>query len=258
MFGARLAQASEPVGVWVKVQAVQYEPNAAAPTRIRITGAAMLYDGNNTNLYVGYTAPARGALYYECPADQLATCIDEWKDIVANISEAPEVCVGIGHQSKPTGRLRPLGDVSAPADVYPIQLGVVHGFSPCQVLRDFLSGDAGVGAGGTGAGGDAGAGGAGGTASAGTGGASGTGGGAGVGAGGSPPGSGGSGSSSGGAGGKGSVADASTGTGGAPVAAAPRETESSGGCSVGTIRSGAASGIGLVLMTLLRLRRRRS
>src|SRR5262245_36328986 len=157
MFGARLAQASEPVGVWVKVQAVQYEPNAAAPTRIRITGAAMLYDGNSTNLYIGYTLPARGVLYYECPAGQSPTCVEEWADVVANIAEGPEVCVGIGHQSKPTGQLRPLGDESTTADVYPIQLGVVHGFSPCQVLRDYLSSDAGVGTGGTGAGGDAGA-----------------------------------------------------------------------------------------------------
>jgi MYXO-CTERM domain-containing protein len=155
MLAAGVAEASYPAGVWVKARGVEFEPSAAAPMRIRIHGAAMMYDGSTTNRFWGYAEPARGVLYYECPAGQLATCQDEWKDIVANINAPLEVCVGLGDQSQPTGRLRRSEEPPGTADAYPIHMGILQGFTPCEMIGQLLSQqvDAGSGAGGTGAGG---------------------------------------------------------------------------------------------------------
>lgn len=160
------ALASAPAGVWVKVQQVVYEPNAASPTRVQVHGALMLFDGSSDDgrPYAHYTLPALGYVYYECPAGQAETCRQEWSDLEANIAKPENECVGFGWDSLPTGTLRQPGSAVANPDVYPIQNGVSSGFSPCQVLAQFLSSNPG-GAGG--AGGAASSAGAGGTESTG-------------------------------------------------------------------------------------------
>src|SRR5689334_19895706 len=96
VFGAGSAKASYPAGVWVKVQKVELEPDATAPTKVKIHGAAMLYDNSTGTSYYGYTEPAFGILYYECPKADQQTCIDEWTDVQKNIAEPQDVCVGLG------------------------------------------------------------------------------------------------------------------------------------------------------------------
>lgn len=174
--GASGAAASYPAGVWVKVQNVVLEPNASAPTKIQIHGAAMLYDKSSGTSYSGYSEPALGYLYYSCPSGQEATCVSEWKDVEKNIAAGADVCVGLGDQSLPTGSLRSPSATPASPDAYPIAMGVLSGYTPCKVLESFLLGqpDAGTGgAGGSGGGGSAGqstggAAGSGGAASGGT------------------------------------------------------------------------------------------
>jgi MYXO-CTERM domain-containing protein len=254
--GTGIAEASYPAGVWVKVEAVQFEPSAAAPTRIRIHGAAMLYNGRiDVEFLNTYTPPERGVLYYECPAAQLATCRDEWNDIVANIDAPPEVCVGLGDQTQPTGTLRRPDQALGAADVYPIHMGVLTGYSPCERIRQFLSGegDSGIGVGGSGSGGS-GSGGSG-TAGAGAGGADGA---AGTGASGSAGSSSGGSGAIGAAGTAGSNAGASGGQGGT-VASAPQGSASEDrGCSVTAVPSAAgATAAGIAALVLLALGRRR-
>ena len=244
LFAAGVAQASYPAGVWVKAQGVQLEPSPDAPTHIRIHGVAMLYDGSNHTSYVGYTEPARGVLYYECPASQLATCRDEWNDIVRNIDAPLEVCVGLGDLKQPTGRLRRPDEPLGTADVYPIHMGILPGYSPCQRIREFLSGeiDAGTGVGGTtGAGGSSG----------GSGGAGGTQGVAGTGASGS------AGSTSGPAGSGGSTGGTSSGNAGASASTPENSAREERGCSLSRARSSSAYGLVLVALAALALRRRR-
>ncbi|HEX2877443.1 MAG TPA: hypothetical protein VHP33_39620 [Polyangiaceae bacterium] len=153
------AWASAPAGVWVKVRQVVYEPNAASPTRVQVHGALMLFDGSSdaSRPYAHYTLPALGYVYYECPAGQAEICRQEWSDLEANIAKPENECVGFGWDSLPTGTLRQPGSVVANPDVYPIQNGVSSGFSPCQVIGQFLSSNPG------GAGGAASSAGAGGT-----------------------------------------------------------------------------------------------
>ena len=217
------ASASAPAGVWVKVQQVVYEPNAASPTRVQVHGALMLFDGSSdaSRPYAHYTSPALGYVYYECPAGQAETCRQEWSDLEANIAKPANVCVGFGGDSLPTGTLRQTGSAVARPDVYPIQNGVSSGFSPCQAIAQFLSSNQG------------GAGGAGGAASsAGTGGAESTAG---------------TGPSEGGTGGRGSTtgdAGKSAGdTGGKTGAESGGESSANGsGASAGSGKGGAATG----------------
>jgi hypothetical protein len=253
MLAASVAEASEPAGVWVKAQGVQLEPSAAAPTRIRIQGAAMMYDGSTDGIFRGYAEPARGVLYYECPPAQLATCRDEWSDIVANINAPLEVCVGLGDQTQPTGRLRRLDEPSGAADAYPIHMGILQGFTPCQMIGQLLSQqvDAGSGAGGTGAGGS-GSGGAGtqGSGAGGTDGAAGT----------SASGSSGNGGSGvlGAAGSAGSNAGTGSGQSGAAANTPENAASEDRGCSLATLPlSVPVSGVGLVALAALTLLRRR-
>jgi hypothetical protein len=223
------ALASVPAGVWAKVQQVVYTPNATSPTRVQVHGALMLFDNSSDSSrpYPRYTSPAFGYLYYECPEGQAETCRQEWSDLEANIDKPENVCVGFGQDSLPTGTLRqPASTVESP-DAYPIQNGVASGYSPCQVIAQFLSSNQG------------GAGGAGGAASSGGKGGTGpTAGGTGPTAGGTGPTAGGTGPTAGGMGGtdKGSsgVADAGVGPGG--------ETSASGsGGATGSDKGGAAT-----------------
>jgi hypothetical protein len=249
MLAASVAEASEPAGVWVKAQGVQLEPSAAAPTRIRIQGAAMMYDGSTDGIFRGYAEPARGVLYYECPPAQLATCRDEWSDIVANINAPLEVCVGLGDQTQPTGRLRRLDEPSGAADAYPIHMGILQGFTPCQMIGQLLSRqvDAGSGAGGTGAGGSGG-----GTQGSGAGGTDGA---AGTNAGSS--GSGGRGVV-GAAGSGGSNAGAGSGQSGASANTPENAASEDRGCSLAALPlSVPVSGVGLAALVALTLLRRR-
>ncbi|MFO0568899.1 MAG: MYXO-CTERM sorting domain-containing protein [Polyangiaceae bacterium] len=216
VLGASSALASAPAGVWVKVQKVTYEPNSTSPTKIQIHGAAMLYDKSTGTSYTGYTEPALGYLYYECPVGSEKTCINEWVDVEKNASQGNDVCVGLGDQTLPTGTLRSSGSTPKNPDKYPIANGVLQGFTPCQVIEKFLLGQP---DGGT----DGGSGG-----TSGSGGSSSTGGAAGSGSGGA-------------SGGGGSSGAAGSGSGGASSGGASSGGASSGGASSGGASSGGAS-----------------
>jgi hypothetical protein len=208
--------------VWVKVQSVVFEPNPTAPTKILIQGAAMMYDGSQNTSYFGYAEPALGSLYYQCPQGDEATCVQEWQDVAKNIGAPQNECVGLGDQKIATGTLHPPGAHPTTADPYPIAMGVLPGFVPCEILGSFLISGSG------GSGGEAGAGGSGGSTSGGAGGASGNAGS--TASGGSNPGSG------------GAAGSAAGGGAGTNPGAGDEEAGASGGCSVVAVprRAGAS------------------
>ncbi|MEZ4225840.1 MAG: hypothetical protein R3B13_33110 [Polyangiaceae bacterium] len=231
--GAAEAVASYPVAVWVKARKVELEPDAKSPTRVRIHGAAMLYDKSATGTaYGGYTDPAWGFLYYECPKGDEATCVSEWADIEKNIKDTDDICVGFGSQTQNPGTLHPWGSKALyKTDVYPISMGVVTGYTPCIAIENFIKtngepGSAGAGGAGGGAGsaGSAGAGGSGTAGGAGSAGTPGT-----AGSAGSPGGGGSSGSAS-----SGGTNSGSSGAGGGSSTAGTSGGDSSddGGCSI--------------------------
>src|SRR5262249_50272789 len=129
--------ASYPTGVWTHVDKVVYD-NPNDPTTIEIHGAFMLFDNDGNTMYPGYSNPAEGYLYYACPAGQKATCQMEWTEIAKNIGTPTNECVGFGDQMTATGTLRKECDPPTNPDTYPIAMGVVTGFSPCQVIQTYL------------------------------------------------------------------------------------------------------------------------
>lgn len=256
---AATAQASYPTGVWLKAQKVVNEG-----TKVQIHGAIMLYDGSTNTSYYGYTEPAFGFLYYECPKGQEGTCTQEWADIAKNVTETNDICVGFGDQKQSPGTLRPPGSAPGTPDAYPLSMGVVGGWTPCQVLQTFLLSAPDGGAGGSaGAAGSAGAGGG----AAGNPGSGGSAGSAGSGTGGGAagnPGSGGSGTGGSGTGGSGTGGSATGGTGagtGGSGSGAKSGSDSGddGGCSLAsTPASHAPLWLGALALLGVGLTRRRA
>src|SRR3954466_11963613 len=134
----REASASYPAGVWTHVSKVVFD-NPADPTTIQIHGAFMLHNGDPNGKYPGCSDPAEGYMYYVCPAGQKATCQMEWADLQKNIGTPIDQCDGFGGDQLPTGTLRKDCDPPANPDPYPILMGVLPAFSPCQVIKDFLT-----------------------------------------------------------------------------------------------------------------------
>jgi hypothetical protein len=253
------AWASAPAGVWVKVQKVVYAPDATNPTHVQVHGALMLYEGNldGGQPYPGYTSPAFGYMYYECPTGQAEVCRQEWSELEANIAKPVTECLGFGMTSLPTGALRQPASAVENPDVYPIQSGVSPGFSPCQAIAKFLAEHGAGGNGGAPSGGSS----TGGAGSS-TGGAGSSTGGAGSSSGGKPASNGGAASAGASTGATGeeptsgsSTDTAGTGTGGRPgsepdhlASGKPRTDDAAdskaAGCSV-VSATGAASVLGL-------------
>ncbi|HEY0138661.1 MAG TPA: MYXO-CTERM sorting domain-containing protein [Nannocystis sp.] len=130
------AQASFPAGVWALVEKVTLEPNADAPNTIRIDGIFMIAKQlPDFAQYPGYGEPQVGYMYYSCAEKNLATCVMEWKELLA-VAGTEDNCRGWGEQSLPdNGSVRPAPQPQADPDLYPIAMGVLVGFTPCDALR---------------------------------------------------------------------------------------------------------------------------
>lgn len=146
------ASASFPVAVWTHVDKVVLD-NPADPTSIQVHGAFMLHTGETGTKYLGFSEPTEGYMYFTCPAGQKATCQMEWADLQKNIGKPVSECVGFGGDLSATGTLRKSCDPPSKPDIYPIAMGVVTGFSPCQVIGEFLTANPGGGGCGGGGGG---------------------------------------------------------------------------------------------------------
>lgn len=133
-----LASASAPAGVWALVEKVTLQPDANNPTMVRIDGVFMVANEvPDFPMYPGYSVPEYGYMYYNCSNDQIKTCVMEWKELEA-ASTSDNKCRGWGSQEFPVpknGVVRPTGEPEAKPDLYPISMGVVQGFSPCEALK---------------------------------------------------------------------------------------------------------------------------
>lgn len=133
------AAASFPAGVWGLVEGVTFEPDMKNPTRVRIDGLFIVANQMpDFPAYPGYAEPVYGYMYYECPADQLATCALEWADLAA-AAMSDNHCRGWGDNTFPdNGAVRPPVQPAMAPDVYPISMGVLMGFSPCEALKQWM------------------------------------------------------------------------------------------------------------------------
>lgn len=133
---ARVAWASDPVGIYSLVEDVRLEADPAAPDqeqRIRVYGyhslAYRVQSGEQRGWGL-YTTPAAGYLYFRCPPGAADTCALEWRDLLA--ADGDERCAAYGHRyltdPEPNGKLRDPADPAAAElapDSYPIGQGVL-------------------------------------------------------------------------------------------------------------------------------------
>ncbi len=133
---ASVAHASSPAGVWARVDQVTFDPNMKVPV-VRIDGVFMVANQKpDFPNYPGYSVPQYGYMLYNCalPKEQ-PMCLMQW-DELKTIAGTADNCRGWGDNSQPNnGTVRPAMDPEQKPDPYPIALGVVPGFSPCEALK---------------------------------------------------------------------------------------------------------------------------
>lgn len=130
-----VASASYPAGVWALVEKVTPEPDDKNPTRVRIDGLFMVaHQKPDFAGYPGYSVPAHGHMYYQCSDKDLATCQMEWTEL-AKVAVSDEQCRGWGDSSLPDNGTVRTSEPAAKPDTYPISMGVVPGFTPCDALK---------------------------------------------------------------------------------------------------------------------------
>ncbi|MDC0675537.1 MYXO-CTERM sorting domain-containing protein [Nannocystis radixulma] len=130
-----VASASFPAGVWALVEKVTTEPDDKNPNRVRIDGLFMVANQKpDFAKYTGYSVPAHGHMYYECPEQDLATCQMEWAEL-AKLAGGEDNCRGWGDNSLPDNGSVRTAEPPVKPDAYPLSMGVLVGFTPCDALR---------------------------------------------------------------------------------------------------------------------------
>jgi hypothetical protein len=112
MFGATallvawwgVARASDPAGVYARVDRVWLEPNEQKPERIKIWGAFSLAAGRGDN----YEAPVCGYMYFKIAPDQEKQCRAEWADFQRVAGSGQCVAFGNRYHTKTSVRTVPL------------------------------------------------------------------------------------------------------------------------------------------------------
>ena len=134
--GLVVVHASDPIGVYGRVDKVLMEPTDQAPQRVQVWGVFSIAVPTNPN---DYQAPARGYLYFTLPSNsQLA--IKEWADLKAVAGTGQIVAFGTRWEQRT--RLRKPDERPEAPDTYAMNFGVrkVNGrtdYSPIRALMDF-------------------------------------------------------------------------------------------------------------------------
>jgi MYXO-CTERM domain-containing protein len=130
-----VASASYPAGVWALVEKVTPEPDDKNPNRVRIDGVFMVaHQQPDFAGYPGYSVPAYGHMYYQCSDKDLATCQMEWTEL-AKVAVSDDQCRGWGDSSLPDNGTVRTSEPQANPDTYPLSMGILPGFTPCDALK---------------------------------------------------------------------------------------------------------------------------
>jgi hypothetical protein len=128
--------ASDPVGVYARVDKVVLEPNTDAPQTIQVWGVFALAKPGDPNEYL---PPARGYLYFTLPSDSRAARA-EWADL-SRVAGAGQI-VSFGSRYELKARLRPADQRPSSPDAYSLNFGLttVRGrtdYAPIRALIAF-------------------------------------------------------------------------------------------------------------------------
>ena len=128
--------ASDPVGVYTRVDRVVLEPNAGAPQTIQVWGVFALAKPQDVN---DYLPPSRGYLYFSLPSDARAARA-EWADL-AQVAGTGQI-VAFGSRFDLRARVRRADERPADPDPYPLNVGLtkVRGrteYAPIRAIAQF-------------------------------------------------------------------------------------------------------------------------
>jgi hypothetical protein len=118
--GSQRAFASDPTGVFARIDKVVLEPNDTAPERIQVWGAFSMAQGRSGEQY---ESPKTGYLYYKLPAEKADVARKEWADL-KSVAGKHEI-IGFGTRFEEKGRIRQAVDKVANPDAYPLGWGLV-------------------------------------------------------------------------------------------------------------------------------------
>jgi MYXO-CTERM domain-containing protein len=115
------ASASSPMGVFARVDKVEYEPSKQTATKVVIHGVFALQAGSGM---FDYSGPYAGYMYFACPSGSEADCREQWSEIEANVGKS--LCVGWGQELVAPGTVRSAGAPLASPDTYDLGMGVAY------------------------------------------------------------------------------------------------------------------------------------
>jgi hypothetical protein len=98
------AKASDPVGIYARVDRVSMEPNEQAPERIKVWGAFSVAAGRGDT----YLAPECGYLYFQVDPGHEKECRAEWADFKRVAGKGQIIAFGNRYGTKLTIRTVPL------------------------------------------------------------------------------------------------------------------------------------------------------
>ena len=136
---AVVAYASDPVGVYARVDRVVLEPNAEHPERIQVWGVFAIAVKTNPN---DYQPPVRGYLYYSLPSNA-SPALNEWADLERVAGTKQIVAFGSRYGSPRSDvRVRNADERPDAPDTYSVNVGVtkVNGrtdYAPVRSLIEF-------------------------------------------------------------------------------------------------------------------------
>jgi hypothetical protein len=128
--------ASDPIGVFAKIDKVVLEPNDTSPERIQLWGSFCLADEKDRDSYL---APQKGFLYYKLPSEKSEAALKEWNDLKA-IAGSDSV-IGFGSRHLPKAKVRGANEKPENADAYPVAFGLVKSsqrsssYAPIKALQ---------------------------------------------------------------------------------------------------------------------------
>ena len=133
---AGVALASDPVGVYARIDRVVMEPDDRAPERVQVWGVFSVAEASNR---ADYRPAQRGYLYFRLP-EHAQAAQREWRDLQTVAGTRQIVAFGSRFQPLPT--VRPATERAQSPDVYPINIGILKvndrtGYAPIRALIAF-------------------------------------------------------------------------------------------------------------------------
>jgi hypothetical protein len=128
------AQASDPNGIYARIDKVVLEPNDAKPERIQIWGTFVFAKVRSVD---DYEKPVKGYLYYALVPDKTDQCRNEWADLKKVAGQ--DQCVAFGSRYAKLGTIRQADQKPKDPDPYVLGRGLVkvNASNPqAQALKD--------------------------------------------------------------------------------------------------------------------------